>query len=629
MPKKADFSARAALRGVDDLSMPWDKALRRAERKAGRSFGRIERMGLRMGRGLRKAMRTSVDPIGAAGKGVRATGRAIGGLTKAIGAGAAVGALALDSYGKYELAVARLGNLLDDDVDAVDAYGDALKRTAVRFGIDPIETATGAYMAFSGGVETTTAALDEFLPVAAKASKAGKTELATAVDALTSIRNVYGDLSTAEISDRLFVTEALGKTDFGKIASSIGDIVAQGDAAGLSLDEMLAPMASITKTGVESGKAFNQLSSLISGLQEPTPKAVKALKKLGIAAGPDFVKDAGGMLGVVSQIRAAVDKFGAGSVLTKAVFGRKEAVKAATRLATSGFEDLEGTLVALGQSAGTTDAKFENFQRRTGFRIEQLKVGAKALFGELGGGLAEGLGIDELTDVPGAVDRASKSMRSGAKNFAEGFVKALVPAGKFADLDFDEMAREGGKAIGTLVSALGKFTVWASKAIVSLTAATKAVLDFADAAFKLDEAPDPVEAAAKAKGLGATRVKEGSEGGKRTLDDLAKLGKVREVSPAELAAERERRKARKPHYAKGGFMPPPVLSTAFSGRLEGLTDKLSAQAVAANAFAEVGGEVKVTVDVKGAADTKVEATSKSPKVPVRASVGKRAAAGGM
>ncbi len=623
MPKKADFAARAALRGVDDLSTPWDKALRRAERSAGRRFGRIERIGLRASRTLRRAMRKSLDPIGAAGGALRRGGRALGVFTKALGVGGAVGALAVDRYGKYEVAVDRLGNVIDGAIDPVAEYGATLKRTAVAFAIDPIETATGAYMAFSGGVEGTKDALMEFLPVAAKASKAGRTELATAVDALTSIRNVYGDLGTAEISDRLFVTEALGKTDFGKIAASIGDIVAQGDAAGLTLDEMLGPMASITKTGVETSAAFTQLSSMISGLQEPTPKAEKALKKLGISFGPGFVKNAGGMVNVIRQIRDAVEEFGAGEVLTKKVFGRKEGMKAATRLATSGFADLVEIVDALGESSGTTDERFGALQRRTGFRIEQLKVGAKALFGELGGGLAEGLGIDRLEDVPGAVGRASVAVRSASKSFAEGFTRALVPGGKLAALDFDSMAKEGGKALGTIVSALGKFVVWAGHAINKAGKLVEGVEAFADAAIKLGVVDDPGVAQ---RGRFVDRDELDPWGLSRGYipEQLRRPGDelpagVREIGRGAMTAELARRTTA-PDL--GGFRAAP--SGGGAARIAGLVNKLGPRGAGEAAGVDVGGEIVVTVNVPSGVDAHVATKSKTRKVPLRASVGKRA-----
>lgn len=448
---------KAILRGEDELSRPWGVALKRAERQAGRSFTRIERMGLRAQRGFLRTGAAIGKGYRLANRGARAATGALGTFTKTLGGTAGAAALAVDQFGRYEMEVARLGNLLPKGSDAVGDFAGQIKGLAVQFGTDPIEAARAAYMSFSGGVEASKASLGSFLPVALKAAKAGFTEPAIAVDALTSVLNTYKDagLDAAAVSDKLFVTEALGKTDFGQIASNIGQVAAFGRDMGLSFDEILAPMAALTKTGLTTSEAFTQLSSIITGVSAPTAKAQKAFKKFEIPFGPQAIKQAGGIVPLLQKIQEVTGKVGKGAILE--IFGRTEARKGAFTLTSTGLTDVITTLDGLGNATGRTETNIENLQRTTGFRIQQMKTGFKALVGELGGGIAEGLGLDKIENIPEAVDRAGKKMRSGARNFAAGFLRAASGGKELSEIDWDKFGQNAGRVLGKLTKLALKF----------------------------------------------------------------------------------------------------------------------------------------------------------------------------
>lgn len=470
-----DFKAEASLKGIDDLSIPFSKGLRKAEKAAKRSFGRMEKLGLRARRAMAFAGQRQFNP----GKPIRALGRTtsavIGRMTKLAGAVGGVGALAINQFGKFELAVSRIGNLLDGDQDAVELFGDQLKRLSLQFGIPQVEAAAGAYQAFSGGVETSSEALAEFLPEAAKLAKAGNTDLATAVDALTSLKNVFADISTAEASDLIFITEKLGKTDPGQIASSIGSIAGLAKAAGVPLQEILAAMASITQEGKTTSEAFTQINAIMKGIRNPAKELQKNFKKLGVPFGPLALKQAGGLMNILQTIAETTE---AGAL--QKLFGRRqEALAGATRLTQTGLKPMRETADALAESAGAAEKNWANMTRRTGFKVEQLKVGFSGLFTELGAGLVSGLGVTSADpeDIAKNFESAGKRIRSGAKNFAEGFITALVPAGDLSLMDFDSMAQSAGVAFGKMITGLGKLIGFAITAVEKIAAIGGAFID--------------------------------------------------------------------------------------------------------------------------------------------------------
>lgn len=632
---KASFFAKASLKGIDDLSVPWGKALRRAENRAGRSFSKIEKAGFRAARAW-KTLEVGAG-IKSLRKGVGSAAR--GFKTMALASGAAVGAaaLAVDQFGKWELTVARLGNVVGAGIDPVKEFGAQIQRIALETGTDPILAAQAAYMAFSGGVEQTKEGLQAFLPVALRAAKAGFAEPAVAVDAMTSALNTFKDtgITAAEVADKLFVTEALGKTDFGKIASEIGNIAGFAKEMGLSLDETLAPMAALTKTGLSTGSAFTQLSALIAGVVKPTEKAKKQFKRLnkefGLEFGADAITKMGGIKNVLLKIQAAA-KGPKGKDVITAMFGRKEAIKGVLALTGSQLEDLDKTLSALQNSAGTADRNFANVQQRTGFRIAQMKTGFKTLITELGGGIAEGLGLDKVANIPDAVQGAGKKMRSAAKNFAGAFLTALSPGTDLADLNFDDMARNAGKSFGTFLTVATKL---ASAMLGVLD--TAVALGAAIAALAFDPDADPLSAKAKEKGVtlgrvrGAGAVAGGPAGfaaaarverSQRELREKGIIGK--DLTPQEVFARQQARNRDRDARAK----------TASAERARSLAGPVEAAAIAARLAGGAGGggvvaETKVALDVNvklpegASADVKATSKSKGKPVPVTANVGKR------
>jgi TP901 family phage tail tape measure protein len=638
MGRRADFKAKAALVGYDELSVPWKKALRKAERQAGHSFSRIERLGLRATRGINRGFR-AIGTVGAGtGKVLRATSRGMSTFTKAAGATAAIGALAVDQYGKFELQVARLGNVIGDGVDPVAEYEQTLRDMSIALGTDPIETAEAAYQAFSGGVRTTKKELQKFLPIALKASQAGFTEPAIAVDALTSVLNTFKDsgLEAVDVADKLFITEALGKTNFGEIASNIGQIASFSREMGLSFDETLAPMAALTKTGLNTSEAFTQLSSIIAGVVKPTKASEKAFKKYKIPFGADAIKKMGGIVPLMERLQGAVAKGGKDTI--PELFGRKEAIKGLIALTGSGFEDLTGTLGALENSAGTLDKKFANVEQRTGFKIKQMKTGFKLLVTELGGGIAEGLGLNKIENVPEAVGRAGKQIRGAAKGFASGFLQALAPGEKLADLDWTQIASDAGKAFGEFATVLGDAARLAIDLATNVANVASAISNLAkgndDPAEKrrlkatgrkgafVNEAAlrEDVQFAARNFGSAATIDAADSLREKNALDAGRAWFGGKSTKGGALG-QRSQQRASAGAQTPGGFM---AGGAGGAAPIQGLVDKLSARAQAERGFERVGGEIKVTVKVDGPGTATVTNSSKaSPTVPIKASVGKR------
>ena len=89
----------------------------------------------------------------------------------------------------------------------------------------------------------------------------------TAADAITTILNAY-KMSAEEagtVSDQLFTTVRLGKTTFGELGASIAQVAPIAAAYGISIDQVLGAVASLTKQGTPTAQAMTQIRAAIQG----------------------------------------------------------------------------------------------------------------------------------------------------------------------------------------------------------------------------------------------------------------------------------------------------------------------------------------------------------------------------
>ena len=181
------------------------------------------------------------------------------------------------------------------------------------------------------------------LEASAKAAVGGVTDTATAADAITTVLNAYKlDASKAqEVSDQLFTTVRLGKTDFGQLGKSIAQAAPIAASFGIDIKEVLGAVASITKQGVPTSEAMTKIRAAILG----------TANQLGDAAfkGRTFQE----------ALQLIYDKAGGSSTKMKELLGTDEALKAALMLTGEKAKEAASDLDEVNNSAGAAEAAFK------------------------------------------------------------------------------------------------------------------------------------------------------------------------------------------------------------------------------------------------------------------------------
>jgi len=373
---------------------------------------------------------------------------ATGGL--AIGAGIAAGAVAsIRSFADLEKGMNEVFTLLPGISEA--AMGELtgqVKDFSKDFGVLPNEVVPALYQALSAGVPKDN--VFEFLEVGQKAALGGVTDLSTAVDGISSVVNAYGSdvISAGEASDLMFTAVRLGKTNFEELSASLFNVIPTASALGIGFGDVTGALAAMTAQGVPTSVATTQLRSLFVELGKEGTKVGTIFEEAAGQSFPDFIASGGDVGGALEILTDASEDTG---VAISDMFGSVEAGSAALSLTGSdAFVDAVGEM---GESAGATDAAFEQMDQGLSRSWDKIKATFSVALADIGEKLAPFVekAAEWLGEVlPKAID------------FLLGVVDKLKPIfeavfGFLGDIfgSFGESAEEGTDAAGGAFQSVG------------------------------------------------------------------------------------------------------------------------------------------------------------------------------
>lgn len=349
-------------------------------------------------RGTERTTESTVSQMDSEFKRLAKTAGQIGIATALAAAGREVFNFAREFESKMS-EVITLSDEIETNIDDYKAKVIALTRSIP---VMATESAAALYQIVSAGHDGADGMT--ILEQSAKAAVAGVTETATAADGITSILNAYQkSASEAEsVSDMMFTTVRLGKTTFGELASYIAQVTPTAAAYGVEMDQVLAAIATLTKSGVPTAQAVTQIRQAI----------IAASKVLGDGAFEGrSLQEALGMI---------ADKAGGSESKLRALVPEIEAVNGMLGLTGINARTASEHLDAMTQSAGATAKAFEQQMRDPQKQIELLKNNLLAAFSDLGEGALNTVG--ELAQL------LNEAFSSGAADKLIGVIATLTVA---------------------------------------------------------------------------------------------------------------------------------------------------------------------------------------------------------
>lgn len=299
---------------------------------------------------------------------------------------AAIGTASLMMSGKFDKSMREVSTLSNDISRNLTGFSADIVAMTKQIPIGADAAAKALYQIVSAGHDGAQGM--KVLEVSARAAIAGVTDVTTAADAITTLLNAYKiSAKNAEaISDQLFTTVRLGKTTFGQLGTSIAQVAPIAASFGIETEQILAAVATLTKSGTPTAQAMTQIRAAIIAASKVLGDG--AFETQTFQAGLAKIADMAG--GSESKLRALIPEIeGMNGVLG---LTGKNAVTAAS------------DLVELTNSAGASEVAYSKMMDGFLNKYELFKNKIHAIIVQIGQSL-----IPIAEAVMGAVGRMAES----------------------------------------------------------------------------------------------------------------------------------------------------------------------------------------------------------------------------
>jgi len=304
-------------------------------------------------------------------------------------------------YANFSKQLAFVATMLDEPQKYMSGYTAGIRKMAIEFGESTETLSRGLYDILSASFAPAQAL--EMLRVTAKAAKAGMADTASATKAIIAVLNAYGlGAEKAQyVSDALFTVVRYGVLTFGELAGHIGLVASTAAIAGVSIEEMGALLAVMTRAGVETSHAVVALNNVIRTFLKPTEDAkafAKDLREAGIniQLTAKALKERG-----VIDIFKELAKLPAGAIAK--LFPSLRALRGVAP-AISKMEGLLDTYSKMQDVTGATDRAMQEVAKSFGFLVDRVKQAGMVILTYVGEALEDVLrpmGEDILTIATG------------------------------------------------------------------------------------------------------------------------------------------------------------------------------------------------------------------------------------
>lgn len=326
-----------------------------------------------------------------------------------LAAGAAMTVFAVKTAAEFDVAFKQISTLFEATDEDVAAFRDAILDYASTSSKSLEDITNSISAAVGSGVEYSKSigliATAEKLAIATRADLKGTTEV------LVSTLNSYG-LSTdkaGEVSDVFFKIIADGKIEMDALSQYLANLTPVAAAAGISLEEIGAGIATLTAAGIQPSTAIDALRSAISNIIKPSEQAKKMAAELGIEFDANALKSKG-LAGVLDEVQKAT---GGSADKMAVLFGDVQGLTAVLTLTGKQADTFKTSIESMGSAAGAVDAAFLKMTGSVEEAGAKIASALKVLLVNIGDPL-----LDEFGGVAEAVAQIfaglSKSVKDGA-----------------------------------------------------------------------------------------------------------------------------------------------------------------------------------------------------------------------
>jgi len=315
------------------------------------------------------------------------------------------GAGVVNMQKKFESSMTKVIGLVGISKEQVDEWKESILDLAKETGRMPTELADAMYFITSSGLEGTKAM--EALTYSAKAAAVGLGETKDIADLVTSAMNAYKDsnLGAAEAVDIIIATIREGKAEVEDLVGALGKVIPIASAFGVSLNDVGATFAAMTRTGTQADIVATQLKAILNAMADPSDEAADAMGRYKYTA-EQFKKTVreGGLLAGLLELNKVVKN---NETAFAEVFPNIRALVGILDLLGDNMEDNVRIFQTLRDNTGTLKKALEAVYETTQFKLDKALAGlgvAAIKFGET----LKGPVVNALTGITDWLDRLTE-----------------------------------------------------------------------------------------------------------------------------------------------------------------------------------------------------------------------------
>jgi TP901 family phage tail tape measure protein len=206
---------------------------------------------------------------------------------------------------ELQIKIALIRTVSQESQQTTGQWANDIKEVSNRTGI----AATDIADAFNDAVQNQLSAgagVKDFVNKAADLARVTNSSVKDSGNAIGAVMNTFGHEAgnAEEVAAKLFKTVDRGIIKIDQLAHGLGNVTFLAKDLGVELDDVLAIMASLTRSGLSTEEAMTLITNGFNKLLKPTDKLKEAFAEIGVSSGKALIQQRGllGTMDAISQL---------------------------------------------------------------------------------------------------------------------------------------------------------------------------------------------------------------------------------------------------------------------------------------------------------------------------------------
>jgi TP901 family phage tail tape measure protein len=208
--------------------------------------------------------------------------------------------------------------------------------------------------------------------------------LSNVVDTLTVSLNGFKlkAKDAGDVSGKLFKAMEIGRFQFSDMTDTMGRVDGMASDLGVTMSQILGPIATMTRQGVRFDTAVTQMRAVISQMLKPTKELKKLYENWGVSGVEEAISKFGGFL---PMLKATEDSFGGNSAAMAKAFTNLRAFTGMMGMLGKNYEQSANDTKQIEEAGSSlTDSLYKTFSLTAGQQYKVLLNDIAVNFMEIG-----------------------------------------------------------------------------------------------------------------------------------------------------------------------------------------------------------------------------------------------------